>query len=55
MRQPLKWSTARLVGAKQPRAAGLMSNTNHNTEHYGNLVTYLRINGLVPPSSAPSQ
>jgi len=42
-------------GGKQARAAGLMSNTNHNTEHYGNLVTYLRINGLVPPSSAPSQ
>ena len=42
-------------GGKQPRAAGLLSNTNHNTEHYGNLVTYLRINGLVPPSSAPSQ
>ena len=42
-------------GGKQPRAAALMSNTNHNTEHYGNLVTYLRINGLVPPSSAPSQ
>jgi hypothetical protein len=32
-----------------------MGNTNHNNEHYGNLVTYLRINGLVPPSSAPSR
>jgi uncharacterized damage-inducible protein DinB len=42
-------------GSKQPRAAGLMSNISHNNEHYGNLVTYLRINGLVPPSSAPSQ
>ena len=42
-------------GGKEARAAGLMSNTNHNNEHYGNLVTYLRINGLVPPSSAPSQ
>jgi uncharacterized damage-inducible protein DinB len=39
-------------GGKQPRAAGLMSNTSHNNEHYGNLVTYLRISGLVPPSSA---
>ena len=42
-------------GAKQARAAILMGNTNHNNEHYGNLVTYLRINGLVPPSSAPSR
>jgi uncharacterized damage-inducible protein DinB len=42
-------------GGKQARAAGLMGNTSHNNEHYGNLVTYLRINGLVPPSSAPSR
>jgi uncharacterized damage-inducible protein DinB len=39
-------------GAKTPRAAALMGNTGHVQEHYGNLVTYLRINGLVPPSSA---
>jgi uncharacterized damage-inducible protein DinB len=24
---------------------------SHNWEHYGNLVTYMRINGMVPPSS----
>jgi hypothetical protein len=23
----------------------------HNNEHYGNIVTYLRIKGIVPPSS----
>ena len=40
-------------GGKEARATALMGNTNHNNEHYGNLVTYLRINGLVPPSSAP--
>ncbi|MGQ0735725.1 MAG: hypothetical protein ACT4QD_18985 [Acidobacteriota bacterium] len=34
------------------RASVLMGNTGHLQEHYGNLVTYLRINGLVPPSSA---
>jgi hypothetical protein len=34
------------------RAANLIGNTNHFNEHYGNLVTYMRINGLVPPSSA---
>ena len=37
------------------RAAALMGNTGHLQEHYGNLVTYLRINGLVPPSSAPQR
>jgi uncharacterized damage-inducible protein DinB len=28
-------------------------NTHHNFEHYGNMVTYLRLKGLVPPSSEP--
>jgi hypothetical protein len=39
-------------GGQSPRAQALMGNTGHVQEHYGNLVTYLRINGLVPPSSA---
>ncbi|MEM7414968.1 MAG: DinB family protein [Gemmatimonadota bacterium] len=29
----------------------LAFNAAHNYEHYGNLVTYMRINGIVPPSS----
>jgi hypothetical protein len=29
----------------------LMANTGHLNEHYGNLVTYFRIKGMVPPSS----
>ncbi len=29
----------------------LTFNTAHNWEHYGNLVTYMRANGHVPPSS----
>ena len=32
----------------------LAFNSAHNYEHYGNLVTYMRINGIVPPSSMPS-
>ncbi len=28
-------------------------NTAHNFEHYGNLVTYMRLKGIVPPSSEP--
>ena len=31
----------------------LSFNTAHNFEHYGNLVTYMREKGLVPPSSEP--
>ena len=36
-------------------AAGytLMFNVAHNNEHYGNMVTYMRLKGLVPPSSTP--
>ena len=40
-------------GGKTARAAALMGNTGHVQEHYGNLVTYMRINGVVPPSSQP--
>jgi uncharacterized damage-inducible protein DinB len=36
---------------KGSRARMLLLNTGHNLEHYGNLVTYLRMKGLVPPSS----
>lgn len=28
--------------------------TAHQFEHYGNLVTYMRLNKMVPPSSAPA-
>ncbi|MGH9203945.1 MAG: DinB family protein [Vicinamibacterales bacterium] len=35
------------------RAAPLMSNNAHNNEHYGNLVTYMRVKGIIPPSSEP--
>lgn len=35
----------------QPRASVLAFNTSHNNEHYGNLVTYMRLKGMVPPSS----
>jgi uncharacterized damage-inducible protein DinB len=30
-------------------------NYAHTYEHYGNIVTYMRIKGLVPPSSEPGQ
>ena len=31
----------------------LIYNTSHTNEHYGNIATYMRLNNLVPPSSAP--
>jgi len=34
-----------------PRAGQLIANAGHDNEHYGNLVTYFRIKGMVPPSS----
>jgi uncharacterized damage-inducible protein DinB len=40
-----------LFGRQQPRLTILTFNTAHNDEHYGNLVTYMRMKGLVPPSS----
>jgi len=38
-------------GGDMPKLGVLGVNTAHNFEHYGNLITYLRIKGLVPPSS----
>jgi uncharacterized damage-inducible protein DinB len=34
-----------------PRLGVLYFVTTHTYEHYGNLVTYMRLNGIVPPSS----
>jgi len=36
---------------RRTKIGALIYNTSHINEHYGNLVTYLRLNGLVPPSS----
>lgn len=47
-------SAAELVpffGRKMARLAIMDFNTAHTMEHYGNLVTYMRIKGIVPPSS----
>ena len=41
----------RLFGREQSRLGMLVLNASHDFEHYGNIVTYLRIKGLVPPSS----
>ncbi|HEX6463940.1 MAG TPA: DinB family protein [Vicinamibacterales bacterium] len=36
---------------QQARAALLILNVDHVNEHYGNIVTYFRLKGMVPPSS----
>jgi uncharacterized damage-inducible protein DinB len=36
-----------------PRFTSLLGNTTHDSEHYGNIVTYMRMNHMVPPSSKP--
>ena len=52
--------TIKLFGNDAPRLSALTVNNMHNMEHYGNLVTYMRVKGIVPPSSeqppqAPAQ
>ena len=41
----------KLFGSDAPRLSALTVNNMHNLEHYGNLATYMRIKGIVPPSS----
>ena len=40
-----------LFGRSNTVGGALAFNSAHNYEHYGNLVTYMRLNGIVPPSS----
>ena len=44
----------KLFGADATRFAALLRNAVHDGEHYGNIVTYLRLKGMVPPSSQPA-
>lgn len=41
----------KLFGTDTPRLGALNFNNVHNMEHYGNLVTYMRIKKIVPPTS----
>jgi uncharacterized damage-inducible protein DinB len=39
-------------GSNERTRIGILNfNVSHDFEHYGNIITYLRIKGLVPPSS----
>ena len=44
-----------VFGEQHSRLYTLMMNATHDGEHYGNLITYLRMNGMVPPSSRPAK
>jgi len=45
--------TVKVFGMAATRLGIMDFNVAHNMEHYGNLVTYMRLKGIVPPSSAP--
>jgi len=38
-------------GGPMPKLSVIYFNISHNNEHYGNLVTYMRLKGIIPPSS----
>jgi len=48
-------ATVNMFGQQRSKLYALMMNASHNAEHYGNLVTYMRINKIVPPSSRPAR
>ena len=43
----------KVMGRDTPKLGALNINNTHTVEHYGNLVTYLRMKNIVPPSSDP--
>lgn len=43
--------TVKLFGSDRPKLSILYMNIAHANEHYGNIVTYLRLKDIVPPSS----
>jgi uncharacterized damage-inducible protein DinB len=46
-------ASVKFFGGDQAKVTVLAFNTAHDNEHYGNIVTYLRMKGIVPPSSEP--
>ncbi len=43
----------KLFGGDTPKLGVLTVNNMHAVEHYGNLVTYMRLKNIVPPTSEP--
>ncbi|MGZ8867301.1 MAG: DinB family protein [Thermoanaerobaculia bacterium] len=46
--------TVKFMGSDYPKLGVMTVNVVHSIEHYGNLVTYMRMNDLVPPTSDPA-
>lgn len=51
MTDPEALKTVNTGGSKSMKLRLLWMNVVHDESHYGNLVTYLRIKGIVPPST----
>jgi uncharacterized damage-inducible protein DinB len=45
--------TVKMFGGDTPKLGVLTVNSAHAAEHYGNLVTYMRLKNIVPPTSEP--
>jgi len=43
----------KLFGGDTPKIGVLNVNSVHTVEHYGNLVTYMRMKDIIPPTSEP--
>jgi len=48
---PAPNETVKAFGQERNKLGVLWFNASHNLEHYGNLVVYMRVKGIVPPSS----
>ncbi len=46
--------TVMFFGKPSPKLGVLSVNNMHNVEHYGNLITYMRLKNIVPPTSEPA-
>jgi uncharacterized damage-inducible protein DinB len=44
----------KVFGKEMPKLGVLDTNNIHTTEHYGNLVVYMRMKNIVPPTSDPA-
>ena len=45
--------SVKLFDQDRSKLSVLMQNSTHIAEHYGNIVTYMRMKSMVPPSSQP--
>jgi uncharacterized damage-inducible protein DinB len=43
----------KFMGSDAPKLGALNVNNVHTVEHYGNLITYMRMKNIVPPTSEP--